>query len=274
MKVLICGKGGCGKSTLAVMLARALERRGRRVLLVDADESNFGLHHLLGVPAPRSLLVTLGGKPGLKARRSDPLGGGAVLPPRMRIDDLPGECLSTRGGVHLLAVGKIEHFGEGCACPIGRLFRDLFAGLVLGDGDVVLVDAEAGIEHFGRRLDGACDLVLTVADPTRESILLAAKVAALSAEAGADNAVVCNRIDPQTLETMTAALGTDSVLAAIPEQRRIFLDNLEGRPLDADLPELEPICRRIESGRRRSTDPFAAPGTPGTGSAFRKTTPG
>ncbi|MFO7930342.1 MAG: ParA family protein [Desulfosalsimonas sp.] len=40
MKILVCGKGGSGKSTLSVMLARAFADMGRRVLLVDADESN------------------------------------------------------------------------------------------------------------------------------------------------------------------------------------------------------------------------------------------
>lgn len=56
MKMLICGKGGCGKSTVAALLARAMQKRGRRVLLVDADESNIGLYRMLGVAMPQPLL--------------------------------------------------------------------------------------------------------------------------------------------------------------------------------------------------------------------------
>jgi CO dehydrogenase maturation factor len=40
MKILISGKGGCGKSTLSTLLAKALKDRGFSVLLVDGDESN------------------------------------------------------------------------------------------------------------------------------------------------------------------------------------------------------------------------------------------
>lgn len=40
MKVLVCGKGGSGKSTVAALLAKSMARRGYGVLVVDSDESN------------------------------------------------------------------------------------------------------------------------------------------------------------------------------------------------------------------------------------------
>ena len=43
MKVLICGKGGSGKSTIASLLAKDLKTKGYRVLVVNADESNYSL---------------------------------------------------------------------------------------------------------------------------------------------------------------------------------------------------------------------------------------
>ena len=49
MKICITGKGGCGKSKVAVLLSKLLAARGYRVLLVDADESNLRLKRLLGV---------------------------------------------------------------------------------------------------------------------------------------------------------------------------------------------------------------------------------
>ena len=48
MKITICGKGGCGKSTITSLLAKALARRGKEVLVIDSDESNYGLHRQLG----------------------------------------------------------------------------------------------------------------------------------------------------------------------------------------------------------------------------------
>ena len=59
MKLLICGKGGSGKSTVSVLMARAFQRMGKRVLLVDADESNLGLHRLAGSPSAETLLEAL-----------------------------------------------------------------------------------------------------------------------------------------------------------------------------------------------------------------------
>ena len=56
MKIVICGKGGSGKSTLTALLARALKSRGKTVLVVDADESNLCLHRLLGAKLPDILM--------------------------------------------------------------------------------------------------------------------------------------------------------------------------------------------------------------------------
>ena len=46
--VITSGKGGVGKSTLAVGLGRALAQRGRRVLLVDCDAGLRSLDRMTG----------------------------------------------------------------------------------------------------------------------------------------------------------------------------------------------------------------------------------
>ncbi|WP_157200264.1 P-loop NTPase [Methanogenium cariaci] len=52
MKVVICGKGGSGKSSISAMLAHEFSNMGKNVLVVDTDESNTGLNSLLGVVSP------------------------------------------------------------------------------------------------------------------------------------------------------------------------------------------------------------------------------
>ena len=47
--VITSGKGGVGKSTVAAGLGAALERRGRRVLLIDMDAGLRSLDFMLGV---------------------------------------------------------------------------------------------------------------------------------------------------------------------------------------------------------------------------------
>jgi CO dehydrogenase nickel-insertion accessory protein CooC1 len=47
LRVGIVGKGGAGKSTLTVLLARRLRSRGDDVFVLDADSTNEGLGEAL-----------------------------------------------------------------------------------------------------------------------------------------------------------------------------------------------------------------------------------
>ena len=62
LKTLLCGKGGSGKSTLTALISKSLSERGCNVLVIDNDESNFGLHRQLGLELPDDFLNFLGGK--------------------------------------------------------------------------------------------------------------------------------------------------------------------------------------------------------------------
>ena len=62
MKIAVCGKGGCGKSTVTSLLAKALARREKEILVIDSDESNYGLHRQLGMKLPRDFTDYFGGK--------------------------------------------------------------------------------------------------------------------------------------------------------------------------------------------------------------------
>lgn len=62
-KIAVCGKGGSRKSTIVALLAHGVRDRGRRVLVVDSDESNPGPYQVLGFDRrPRPLLELVGGK--------------------------------------------------------------------------------------------------------------------------------------------------------------------------------------------------------------------
>ncbi len=56
MKLVICGKGGSGKSTVSALIAQEIASRGEMVLVVDTDESNFGLYKQLGLPQPKDFM--------------------------------------------------------------------------------------------------------------------------------------------------------------------------------------------------------------------------
>jgi len=250
MKWIVCGKGGSGKSTLAVLISRALARLERRVLLVDADESNLGLHRLAGVPPAATLLETLGGKPGLRRRAGDPLESpsacGLFYQNAFRLDEVPTSCTAALGGVRLLKIGKIQRFGEGCACPMGGLLRPFLANLEDGPSDRVIVDTAAGIEHFGRNIDANCDRIIGVIDPTFESFKLAKKLVVLCREADRPLSFVLNKADQRMREALGQFIDPQIIHAEIPMYEALFLAGLEGRPIDMDAPEVDALVRRLE----------------------------
>ena len=62
LEVGLFGKGGAGKSTVTVLLARGLSEEGYHPVVLDADSTNVGLSQALGArTAPAPLLEHFGG---------------------------------------------------------------------------------------------------------------------------------------------------------------------------------------------------------------------
>lgn len=253
MKIMICGKGGCGKSTLTVLLARTLAATGQRVLVVDADESNLCLHQLLGARQPEIMMEAMGGRHGTRERlkqASDHHHEDDFFKNVMAIDDLPPHCLAEVDGIRLLVVGKIKAFGEGCACMIGSISKAVLGRLREKENEIVLIDAEAGLEHFGRKVDAACDLVLCIVDPSFESLRMADRTRQISEAAGVQTYFILNKVEDAVRETMAANLDQQRVIAAIPRSDQLFLQSLKGEPLSAEIPQISDTCRFITSYRK------------------------
>ena len=62
MKISVCGKGGSGKSTIVSLLAERFAAAGKEVLIIDSDESNYGLHRHLSMENPKEFTGFFGGK--------------------------------------------------------------------------------------------------------------------------------------------------------------------------------------------------------------------
>lgn len=232
MKILICGKGGCGKSTITAMLGKHLANKGYRVLIVDADESNPGLYRMLGLSKIKTLAEYLGGKKQVKAILNNP-----ELP--KTFEEIPEEILSKRENLSVMSIGKIEEPGEGCACPYGVLAKKFLKNLQPKKGEIVLVDTEAGIEHFGRGIDLEVDVIVNVAELNLESIELSRKIEKLAEKAGLKHIFVLNKALPEILDKVNVK--PDVV---IPFNQKFIYDSLEGKEVEI-VPQIEELWECI-----------------------------
>jgi CO dehydrogenase maturation factor len=264
MKIAVCGKGGSGKSTISALLAKEMAKT-KNVLVLDTDESNYGLHSQLGMAAPKDLMEYFGGKTSFKEKQraapkktqfwglaangstsGQPTQQSRFFNKRWSFSDLPPEFVEEKTGVKLMAVGKIHNFGEGCACPMGVLTREFLENLDLGKNDIVIVDTEAGTEHFGRGVDKDFDLILVVIDPSYESLRLSKKFDEFGSQCGCKVYFALNKVEPDIKEEMLTSVNCVNVVAEIPERREIFKASLKGEELDFELDEIKKLADFLE----------------------------
>jgi CO dehydrogenase maturation factor len=241
MKILVCGKGGCGKSTIVALLAREMALRKNKVLVIDSDESNIGLHSRLGMQKPEDFMNYFGGKKLLFEKTQE-------LKDKWTLDELPRDYLSKKGNIQLLSMGKIYQFGEGCACPINALSSKFLEILELGDEEFLIADTDAGIEHFGRGVETGVDMLLVIIDPSHESILLTKKISELGQQVDEPVHYILNRIaDQETEEFVLNSIDREKVIAIIPEIKELFISGLTGNEFSMDVEGIKEIADMLES---------------------------
>jgi len=254
-KIAVCGKGGSGKSVLVRLLADSLRERGQRVIVVDADESNTGLHRMLGFDRPpKPLTELLGGKQALEARLEEAVRSGIpemsveLINQEMQLEDIPPDFMfETDSGIRLINIGKILMAMEGCACPMGIVSRSFLKKLRLEPDEIAVVDLEAGVEHFGRGVETSIECVLVVVEPSIDSLEVAEKISELSAQIDiADVWMVLNKITSDDIgDRLRDYLEKRdmTVIGTIHQNQEIFESCLDGRPIRdrAAADDIDPI---------------------------------
>lgn len=171
------GKGGSGKSTAVVFLARGLRDRGYEVCVLDADSTNIGLPLALGIEgSPKSLLDYFGGMVFSGGLVTCPVDDPTPLADSdISLDELPPQYYQqNRAGITLLVAGKIGDQGPGAGCdgPVSKIARDLRISKC-GEAPVTLVDFKAGFEDIARGVITGLDWAIVLVDPTIAAVEMA-----------------------------------------------------------------------------------------------------
>ena len=250
MKIMVCGKGGVGKTALTVLMARILSRKFK-VYIVDSDESNILLPTFLGVSPPKPLVEYIGGKKDEEEfERMEPDITEALTKAKegIRLDLLPSDYIFTSDdGIGLIVIGKVREYGEGCACPFNILTKILLGNLFLKEDEVVLVDTDAGIEHVGRKLEEVCDGLIAIVDPTVESLELALLLRDIASKLNKKFWVIANKVTKETEELLKeeAERLNLKIDGTVRFDDQLYISCLKREPLNSNIAvvDLEEILR-------------------------------
>jgi CO dehydrogenase maturation factor len=164
--IAVSGKGGTGKTTFAGMIIRYLLEKNRGpVLAVDAD-ANANLNEVLGI----EVKSTIGE---MRERMKEPDEVPTGMTKDVWFEYKVQEALTEAKGFDLLVMGRPE--GAGCYCAANTLARK-YIDMLTENYPYVVIDNEAGMEHFSRLTTRDVDLLFVLSDSSRRGIMTAARI--------------------------------------------------------------------------------------------------
>jgi CO dehydrogenase maturation factor len=210
LKVIVSGKGGVGKTTIAGSLARQLARRGHVVVALDCDPSPN-----LGIPLGLSHDEFLSIRPVFNELvDSGHTHNDAKPDPEELLRRLHS---STPDGVMLLATGEVVRRADACMCCGSHAStRDLLKELHAEDR-MLIADLEAGLNDLIWANPKPDDMLLAVAEPTVKSRDIAMRACQMSKSLGVTRILgIANRCTrPGDAEAAEAEMGVP--VFSIPE---------------------------------------------------------
>ena len=238
--IAVAGKGGTGKTSVASLIIRYLEKNGKRpILAVDADpDANLG--ESLGLEVKQTVGLMLDDFQ--KDKISIPPGMNKEVYLEYKLNAVMVESQ----GVDLVTMGRGE--GPECYCYPNLILRKFIDSLAESYPYMVM-DNEAGMEHLSRRTTQNIDELLIISDHSVKGVRTVARIKDLVSQLKLRvrrQWVVINfapaKLDPAVTREMSR-LGIDSVIT-IPLDEEVYEYDLKLKPL-LDLPDSSPAVRAV-----------------------------
>lgn len=250
MKIAISGKGGTGKTTISACLSQIYLKKGKKVILIDADPDS-NLKTTLNIKEEITPLIEL---KEIIAERTGTTPGERTVFFKMNpeVDDIPDRFFYKNGNLLLGIMGTVKGGGLGCMCPENAFLKAVLRNLILKRDEVVILDMEAGIEHLGRGTTEGVDWLIIITEPTEKSIETTKRIEKLAKEIKIRRiGVIGNKIElEEEKEFLKENLKEMKILGFIPYFNEFKKSELKGQKPWESVPEIldyiEEIVNKME----------------------------
>lgn len=184
MKIAITGKGGSGKTTIAVTLAMLFRRKGYNVMIIDADPAT-NVPIALGID--QELRTVMDSQKEIEEWLNKIDSSEDVIKGLKKISE--DFIYEGPNGIKIILMGRVKGAETGCMCSAHTALKALLRYLIFNRDEILIMDMDAGMEHFGRGTVKGVDLIMVVVEPSRKSIEVAKKIYTLARELGTESVI-------------------------------------------------------------------------------------